>query len=142
MRKKEWKPRSGDRYIAVMPAVHAKKRSAAPFGGFHSFALFALGLTPQAKNLSRLRRFSSSRSFDEAAVNSQMSTNLSLYPASCILHPASICGYAALSISTTSRCSGSRPRIALVIRRNRSEASVSCMWTSPCLPCEVSMSSA
>jgi hypothetical protein len=57
-----------------MPAAHAKNEICRPLRGLSFFALFALGLTPQAKNLSRLRRFSSSRFFDEAAVNSQMST--------------------------------------------------------------------
>jgi len=63
-----------------------KKDLSPPSGGFHSFALFTLGLTPQAKNLSRLRRFSSSRSFGEVAVNSQMSTYRRTRP---IKHPAS-----------------------------------------------------
>ena len=62
-------------------------RSVAPFGGFHSFAVFTLGLTPQAKNLSRLRRFSSSHSFGLAAVHPHV--NRILHLASGIWHLAS-----------------------------------------------------
>jgi hypothetical protein len=51
------KSRSGDRNIAVMPAAHGTDRCLSPPPGASClFVVLTLGLTPQAKNMLRLRR--------------------------------------------------------------------------------------
>ena len=51
------KPRSGDRNIAVIPAAHGTDRCLSPPPGASClFVVLTLGLTPQAKNMPRLRR--------------------------------------------------------------------------------------
>ena len=51
------KPRSGDRNIAVIPAAHDTDRCLSPPPGASSlFVVLTLGLTPQGKNMPRLRR--------------------------------------------------------------------------------------
>jgi len=51
------KPRSGDRIIAVIPAAHGTDRCLSPPPGASClFVVSTLGLTPQAKNMPRLRR--------------------------------------------------------------------------------------
>jgi len=56
-RKIRKKPRSGDRYIAQTSAAHAAVENLSPPPGASFISVVpTLGLTPQAKNLSRLRR--------------------------------------------------------------------------------------
>ena len=51
------KPRSGDRIIAVIPEAHGTDRCLSPPPGASCLVVvLSLGLTPQAKNMLRLRR--------------------------------------------------------------------------------------
>ena len=51
------KPRSGDRCPGRRAAAYAAAENLPPLRGFLFFVVLTLGLTPQAKYLSRLRRF-------------------------------------------------------------------------------------
>ena len=50
-------PRSGDRCPGRRTAAYAAAYNLPPLRGFFLFVVLTLGLTPQAKHLSRLRRF-------------------------------------------------------------------------------------
>ena len=50
-------PRSGDRCPGGRTAAYAEAENLPPLRGFFLYVVLTLGLTPQAKHLSRLRRF-------------------------------------------------------------------------------------
>jgi hypothetical protein len=53
---KKHQPRSGDRYPGRKTAAYAAAENLPPLRGFFLFVVPTLGLTPQAKYLSRLQR--------------------------------------------------------------------------------------
>ena len=117
--KKGKKPRSGDRHIAPTPAAYAAAENLSPpSGASGSCDAWYLGLTPQAKYLSRLRRShqgvisnSTSRSFflgvSRGIAGGALITGYWLLLSNWLLDTGySLPRYSA--ISTSSSCSGCR----------------------------------